>query len=69
MGRGNPLVGKSYQCPPFDMRQFSYMNLGRAYQNLGRYKTAMHHFKQALVEEPFYLPAHWALTALLGKMN
>lgn len=64
-----PWLEKATTAPRYETRQFPYMNLGRAYQNLGRYETAVQHFKQALVEEPFYLPAHWALTALLGKMN
>ncbi len=64
-----PWLEKATTAPRYETRQFPYLNLGRAYQNLGRYETAVQHFKQALVEEPFYLPAHWALTALLGKMN
>jgi tetratricopeptide (TPR) repeat protein len=64
-----PWLQKATIAPRYETRQFAYMNLGRAYQNLGQYETAKQHFEQALVEEPFYLPAHWALTALLGKMN
>jgi len=64
-----PWLQKATIAPRYETRQFPYMNLGRAYQNLGQYETAKQHFEQALVEEPFYLPAHWALTALLGKMN
>ena len=64
-----PWLRKATQAARYETRQFPYMNLGRAYQNLGQYETAVQHFKQALVEEPFYLPAHWALTALLAKMN
>ncbi len=64
-----PWLEKATVAPRYETRQFPYMNLGRAYQNLGRYETAVQHFKQALVEEPFYIPAHWALTRLLGKMN
>lgn len=64
-----PWLEKATQAPRYQTRQFPYMNLGRAHQNLGRYKTAVQHYKQALAEEPFYLPANWALTALLGKVN
>lgn len=64
-----PWLQKATKAPRYQTRQFPYMNLGRAYQNLGQYETAKQHFEQALVEEPFYLPAHWALTALLAKMN
>ncbi len=64
-----PWLEKATAAPRYETRQFPYMNLGRAYQNLGQYKKAMQHYKQALDEEPFYLPAHWALTALLGKMS
>ncbi|GJM42944.1 MAG: hypothetical protein DHS20C20_32260 [Ardenticatenaceae bacterium] len=64
-----PWLKKATKAPRYQTRQFPYMNLGRAYQNLGKYETAKQHFEQALVEDPFYLPAHWALTALLAKMN
>ena len=64
-----PWLEKATIAPRYETRQFPYMNLGRAHQNLGRYQTAMKHYRQALAEEPFYLPAHWALTALLGKLN
>lgn len=64
-----PWLKKATKAPRYETRQFPYMNLGRAYQNLGQYETAKQHFEQALVEDPFYLPAHWALTALLAKMN
>ena len=64
-----PWLEKAAQAPRYQTRQFPYMNLGRAHQNLGRYQTAVQYYKQALAEEPFYLPANWALTALLGKMN
>ena len=64
-----PWLEKATAAPRYETRQFPYINLGRAYQNLGKYKTAVQHYKQALIEEPFYLPAHWALTALLAKMN
>ncbi|MCA9900551.1 MAG: tetratricopeptide repeat protein [Anaerolineales bacterium] len=64
-----PWLRKATQATRYETRQFPYMNLGRAFQNLGQYETAVLCFKQALVEEPFYLPAHWALTALLAKMN
>ena len=64
-----PWLEKATVALRYETRQFPYMNLGRAHQNLGRYKTAVAHYKKALEEEPFYLPANWALTALLGKMN
>lgn len=64
-----PWLEKAIIAPRYETRQFPYMNLGRAYQSLGRYRTALRHYQQALTEEPFYLPAHWALTTLLGKMN
>jgi Tfp pilus assembly protein PilF len=64
-----PWLEKATIAPRYKTRQFPFMNLGRAYQKLGRTQTAMRHYKQALVEEPFYLPATWAMTRLLGKLN
>ncbi len=58
------ITAKRYTTP-----QFAYMNLGRAYQNMGRYRTALDYFNQSLAQDPLYLPAEWAKAGLLAKMN
>lgn len=60
----NALTAPRYQSP-----QFPYTNLGRAYQYMGRYQTALDYYNQSLDIDPLYMPAYWAKTALLGKMN
>jgi tetratricopeptide (TPR) repeat protein len=56
-------------APRYKSPQFAYTNLGRAYESTGRYRTALQHYNQALEIDPLYMPAYWAKTALLGKMN
>jgi Tfp pilus assembly protein PilF len=64
-----PWLEKAIQAPRYEARQFAYTNLGRAYEQLGQYPTAMTCFDNALAIVPLYLPARWAKQALLGKLN
>lgn len=64
-----PWFEKAIIAPRYEVRQFPYMNLGRVYEHLGRYRTALRYYEQAYAVNPLYLPATWAKTALLGKMN
>lgn len=60
---------KATEAPRYEAPQFPYLNLGRVYEHLGRYRTALACYDKALAIDPLYLPATWAKTALLGKMN
>jgi tetratricopeptide (TPR) repeat protein len=53
-----------YQTP-----HFAHVNLGRAYDQLGQPYRALAAYDRALAIAPLYLPAHWAKTALLGRLN
>ncbi len=64
-----PWFEMAIAAPRYEVRQFPYMNLGRVYEHLGRYRTALQCYDKALAVDPLYLPATWAKTALLGKMN
>lgn len=64
-----PWFEKAITAPRYEARQFPYMNLGRVYEHLGRYRTALQYYDNALKLDPLYLPATWSKTALLGKMN
>ena len=64
-----PYLEEAISSPRYKTPQFAYMNLGRAYQNTGRYRTALNHFNQSLEIDPLYLPAEWAKRSLLAKMN
>jgi len=60
---------KAIAAPRYESPQFPHLNLGRVYEHLGRYRTALQCYDKALHMDPLYLPATWAKTALLGKMN
>ena len=64
-----PWLEKATLAPRYEAPQFPYVNLGRVYEHLGRYRTALSCYDQALEIDPLYLPATWAKTALLAKMN
>jgi tetratricopeptide (TPR) repeat protein len=64
-----PWLEKATNAPRYEARQFPHMNLGRAYEQLGRYQTALQCYDRALEIDPFYLLATWSKWALLGKMN
>ena len=64
-----PWLEKATKAPRYEAPHFPYMNLGRVYEHLGRYRTALSCYDRALEIDPFYLPATWAKTSLLAKMN
>ena len=68
-GEAVPWLQKATVAARYENPQFPFMNLGRAYENMGRYRTALQSYDKALEIDPLYLPANWAKTALLGKMN
>lgn len=64
-----PFLEEALTAPRYKTPQFAYMNLGRAYQNMGQYRTALNYFNQSLELDPLYLSAEWAKASLLAKMN
>lgn len=60
---------KAIVAPRYEARQYPHTNLGRAYEKLGDSRKALRCYNDALSIEPLYLPAEWAKTALLGKLN
>ena len=64
-----PWLKKALAASRYETPHFAYMNLGRAYELSGRFRSALTHYDHALEADPLYLPAYWAKTALLGKMN
>lgn len=64
-----PWLEQALEAPRYETPQFPYTNLGRAYENSGRFRTALEHYNKALQLDPLYMPAQWAKTALLGRMN
>lgn len=64
-----PWLEKAITAPRYEARQFPHVNLGRAYEELGDWLQALRCYNNALKIAPLYLPAEWAKTALLGKLN
>ena len=64
-----PWLEKATVATRYENPQFPYMNLGRAYEKTGRFRTALENYNKALEIDPLYLPASWSKSALLGKMN
>ena len=64
-----PWLEKAIVAPRYEARQYPHTNLGRAYEKLGEHRRALRCYNEALRLDPLYLPAEWAKTALLGKLN
>ncbi len=64
-----PWLEKAIRAPRYETPQFPHVNLGRVYEHLGRFQTALEQYDRALALDPFYRPAHGAKYSLLGKMG
>lgn len=64
-----PWLEQAILATRYESPQFPYVNLGRANEQLGRAYDALAAYDQALDIAPRYLPAHWAKTLLLGRLN
>lgn len=62
-------LNEALSAERYEPRHFPLVNLGRVYQQLGRYKTALDYFDQAIDAEPLYGPALQAKYALVAKLN
>ncbi len=58
------LVASRYTTP-----QFAHVNIGRAWEQLGEPYQALVAYDRARAIAPLYLPATWAKTTLLGRLN
>lgn len=64
-----PWLKQAIATPRYATPQFAHVNLGRAYELVGRPHEALAAYDQALALTPLYLPATWAKYALLGRLN
>ena len=64
-----PWLEKATTASRYEMPQFPYVNLGRAYEHLGEPMRALTYYDKALAVAPLYLPAHWAKMMLVGRLN
>ena len=56
-------------APRYETPQFPYLNLGRAYEEMGEPYRALACYDRALAIAPLYLPATWAKWRLLSRLN
>ena len=64
-----PWLEKATNAPRYESPQFPHLNLGRVYERLGQFKTAMAFYDKAIEIDPFYRVAVWAKFNLVGRMN
>jgi tetratricopeptide (TPR) repeat protein len=64
-----PWLEQALTATRYDVPQFAHLNLGRAYEHLGRSRTALTCYDRALAIDPFYRNAIWARFDLLGRLN
>ena len=64
-----PWLVKATKAPRYEAPQFPLMNLGRVYEHLGQYRTALRYYDLALAIAPFYRPAATARYRLWGRLN
>lgn len=58
------LEAERYEAP-----HFAHLNLGRTYEKLGRFKSALGEYEKALSLAPLYRPVRDAKYALIGRLN
>lgn len=64
-----PWLEKAMRAPQYDAPHYPYINLGRIYEQMGDARTALACYAHALELRPLYLPAEYARTRLLGRLN
>ena len=60
---------KAIDAPDYEPRHFPYYNLGRIYEKKGEWYAAMHHYAEALKQNPDYELAKNAFVRLTAMMN
>ena len=64
-----PWLERAVMASRYDTPQFAYVNFGRAYEHLGEPYRAIQAYDRAISIAPLHLPAMWAKTALLSRLN
>jgi tetratricopeptide (TPR) repeat protein len=64
-----PWLEKAMRATRYDAPHYPYINLGRIYEHRGDARTALACYQYALTLAPLYLPAEYARTRLLGRLN
>ena len=72
LGRSDEAVEwleKATQAPRYDAPQFPYINMGKAFEQQGLYRSALQAYDKALMINPLDRPAISYKFALIAKMN
>jgi len=64
-----PWLEQALMASRYTTPQFAHVNIGRAWEQLGEPYQALAAYDRARAIAPLYLPATWAKTALLGRLN
>lgn len=64
-----PWLEQATQAERYEAPHYPLVNLGRVYERLGRYRTALDYYNRALEINPLYRPALYSKYALLGRLN
>ena len=64
-----PWLEKALNAPRYESPEFPQLNLGRVYEHIGRYRTALSLYDRALEINPFYRPAINEKYGLLAKLS
>lgn len=64
-----PWLEQALMASRYTTPQFAHVNIGRAWEHLGEPYRALAAYDRARAIAPLYLPATWAKTALLGRLN
>ncbi|MBK9054023.1 MAG: tetratricopeptide repeat protein [Chloroflexi bacterium] len=62
-----PWLVKATKAPRYAVPQFPHLNLGRIYEHLGQFRTAIRYYDQALAIDPLYRSALVAKYRLIGR--
>jgi tetratricopeptide (TPR) repeat protein len=64
-----PWLVRATKAPRYAVPQFPHLNLGRVYEHLGQFRTALRYYDQALAIDPLYRSALVAKYRLIGRLN
>jgi tetratricopeptide (TPR) repeat protein len=64
-----PWLEKAIEAPRYQEKQDPHLNLGRVYEHLGQWRTALGHYDRALEIDPFSQPGVRAKFRLLGHLS
>lgn len=64
-----PWLERALTAERYSSPQYPYVNMGRIYEQWGDVYAALEAYEQALEVAPLYLPAEWARTLLLARLN